>query len=72
MQVEPLGCGFGKNVMYDCTSREWVCCHGNVFEYFGADPVTMTYFDYNEGAACMMCCAGALTINLCQGALWQL
>ena len=63
MQVEPLGCSYFRSPMWDCASREWACCYGNVFEYFGADPVTMMYFDFKEGAACMLCCAGALTVN---------
>ena len=56
--VQPLGCAYQRNPMWDCATREWACCDGNVFEYFGADPVTMMYFDFNEGAACMLCCAG--------------
>lgn len=38
---------------------------GNVYEFAEADPLTMKFYDFEQGAACMICCASAVLAQAC-------
>ena len=55
-----MGCAFGTSPMFSCEKRSWMCCMGNVYEFAEANPITMKFYDFEQGAACMICCASTV------------
>ena len=60
-----MGCAFGTSPMFSCEKRSWMCCMGNVYEFAEANPLTMKFYDFEQGAACMICCASAVLSHAC-------